>query len=89
MSTRTDRRPNRLALKSLRLRLAVLNEELATCTTLAMGQCVMGAIQDTQRQIRGFEAPLPITAAPKATEWSDEDRFYRRDVPGALLEGAE
>ncbi len=44
-------RPNRQALKSLRLRLTVQTEELTTCTTVAMRRCVAEAIADTERQI--------------------------------------
>ena len=44
-------RPNRLAAKSLRLRLTAQNEELTTCSTVAMARCVLEAIADTERQL--------------------------------------
>jgi hypothetical protein len=42
---------NRLAIKSLELRLAVQTEELSTCTTAAMTRCVQEAIAETKRQL--------------------------------------
>jgi hypothetical protein len=37
--------------KSLRLRIRVLTEELATCTTAAMRRCVMESIVAAERQL--------------------------------------
>lgn len=44
-------RPNRTAIKSLRLRLAAQRAELTTCTTAAMTRCVYESILDTKRQL--------------------------------------
>lgn len=38
---------------------------------------------------RELELRLTVAAAPKSSEWSDEDKFYGRHVLGAKLEGAE
>lgn len=42
---------NAAAAKALRLRIQVLNEELATCATYAMRRCVMESIIDAERQL--------------------------------------
>jgi hypothetical protein len=44
-------KPTAAALKTLRLRLAAQQEELATCDTAAKVRCVKQAIADTERQL--------------------------------------
>jgi len=40
-------------------------------------------------QARMLELRLTVAVAPQVSEWSDEDRFYRRDMPGSKTEGME
>jgi len=52
MNAAAARRPNRLLVNSLRLRLEAQLAELPTCTTEAARKCVVGSIDDTNRQLR-------------------------------------
>lgn len=44
-------KPNFLAIRTLRLRIAEYRNQLETCTTDAMRKCVEDAIADTYRQL--------------------------------------